>query len=942
MQLLVAGFGSPQRAAIAIAVVAWCAATAAVFTLRLATSEALSAISGISLAVAALGAGVGGVLRARSVTARRTRAAWGYLGAAASAWGLGQVVTVTYEIVLHRDVPFPSLADVGYLSAVPLFAAGLLRLAVPDRNLTSRLRAILDGLLISTALLLASWVGVLGPITRLSEETFVSKSFLLAYPIGDVIIVTLIAYVVRRTRLDGVRPTVPLGLIGVALVSFSVADSGYAYLSLTDGYTSGNVIDTGWLCGFVALLVASLRVDQRSDDDGASGAGSVGMLLPYIVIVAAVGFSMAIIEFRGRTDSTAAWIRSLLIMLIIIRQVLALSENARLTRHLERRVADRTAELQASQERFRALVEHSSDVVSLIRPDGEIVYQSESSNRVLGLDWSELVGRSFFQLLDESSQEVLRTASAEVSKRPLGVAPVELRLMHGDGGWRQVETIVTNLLDEPAVGGLVLNTRDVSERRQLERQLAHQAFHDSLTGLANRALFLDRVSHALQRRTSQRSRVGILFLDLDGFKEVNDSLGHAFGDRLLVEVAQRLLECVRSGDTVARLGGDEFAVLVESDDFADDILQLAERIRASAQTPYILDGKELFVQGSIGVATADPGMRDAGQLIRNADLAMYQAKANPDQGFARYDPTMHSTLMDKLELEADLRKAVHARGLHVHYQPQHDISTGELVGVEALLRWTHCQRGDVGPAVFIPLAEQSGLIHELGRYVLEEACRQGARWRELAPQQPLDISVNISGRQLLRPGFVEEVADLLQASGLPAQCLTLEVTESILMGDADESSQVLLALKDIGVKVAIDDFGTGYSSLSYLHRFPVDVLKIDRSFIEQLSDPSAQQGLVQSIVQLGQTLNLQTVAEGIEDVEQLAALRRLECGVAQGYHFGRPGPAEQISSMLTGRGGPAVAGAAPGEPVDEPADEPAASGRTVPAPRGATDAVPRS
>jgi diguanylate cyclase (GGDEF)-like protein len=427
--------------------------------------------------------------------------------------------------------------------------------------------------------------------------------------------------------------------------------------------------------------------------------------------------------------------------------------------------------------------------------------------------------------------------------------------------------------------------------------LTHQAFHDSLTGLANRALFLDRVRHAMRRRTDAET-VGVLFLDLDGFKEVNDSLGHATGDALLVTVATRLTDCLRPGDTIARLGGDEFAILVEGAQTGTEFTNAAERIRAALEPAVVVDGRSLFIRASVGIATAEIGMVDADQLIRNADLAMYQAKERRDGEFALYDPSMHSTLVERLALEAELRTAVSEGLMKVHYQPTYTLDQGALVGVEALLRWTHPERGEIAPDVFIPLAEQTGLIHELGRFVLREACLQGQRWRELAPDTVLTIGVNVSTRQLQRATFAEEVREALAESGFPAKHLILEMTESVLMNDTDSSLATLKELKAMGLRIAIDDFGTGYSSLSYLHRFPVDILKIDRSFIERLSDSDARDSLVQSIVQLGHTLQLETVAEGIEDNTQLQALRRLGCEMAQGFHFGRPGPPDEVANLL--------------------------------------------
>ena len=887
--------GSQWRGALAILATTWCVGTVAFFALHL-VPGALGLMSGLSLMISALGAGAACWWRGRSTAERRTSVAWRFLGAAATAWGLGQVVTNVYELLLERDIPFPSLADVGYLLAVPLFSAGLLHLALPAGQLATRLRALLDGLLISTALLLVSWVSVLGPLAHTSADSVLDKIILIAYPVGDIATVTLVAYVGLRMRATGVHPGVPYHVIGLALASFAFADSGYAYLSLTDSYASGSVIDCGWLCGFTALFVAAVAPSDRPARETSPETRPLGMLLPYLILLVSVVVSLIITRVSGRPDSVGPGIRSSLIVLLIARQVLTLQENSRLTRHLERRVDERTSELKLSQERFRALVEHSSEVVSLVHPDGVIVYQSESSQPVFGHSSESLVGHDFKDLLDVTSQANLDSALRNASRTPLHVAVVELRLLHGDGGWRQIETTVTNLLDEVAVRAIVLNSRDVSESRQLEGQLVHQAFHDSLTALANRALFNDRVAHALERRGPDP--VSVLFLDLDGFKEVNDSLGHGFGDHLLVQVADRLRGCVRASETVARLGGDEFAVLIEDDTSSSRAIALAERIGTIFVDPFLVNERELLVQASIGIASSDDDISDAGHLIRNADLAMYQAKARQDGAVAFYDPAMHSSLMERLELESELRKAIRAGELVVHYQPTYALDTSVLIGVEALLRWTHPDRGAIPPDVFIPLAEQTGLIHELGRFVLTEACHQAAEWGRINVGTPLKIGVNISGRQLQRADFVDEVRHVLETSGLAPTQLILELTESVLMDDTEANMGTLAELKDVGVHLAIDDFGTGYSSLSYLHRFPIDILKIDRSFVERLSGDDPQENLIHSIVQLGQTMQLATIAEGIEDSAQLSALQRLGCEMAQGYHFGRPGPPDIISALI--------------------------------------------
>ncbi|HEV8424303.1 MAG TPA: EAL domain-containing protein [Actinomycetes bacterium] len=563
-------------------------------------------------------------------------------------------------------------------------------------------------------------------------------------------------------------------------------------------------------------------------------------------------------------------------------------------------MVERTAELRASEQRFQALVQHSSEVVILVDSDASVEYVSESMSRVFGYSEADLLSRPLTRILEAEAAARLREGLGDVAERPYGVLELELPLRHRDGHLCTVQVTITNLLDNPSVGGLVLNTRDISERRQLEDQLVHQAFHDSLTTLANRALFKDRVDHALLRTKRQTPSVAVLFVDLDGFKEVNDSLGHAAGDRLLIQVAERLHSCVRPSDTVARFGGDEFAVLIEdaSDDI--DVTAVAERVLEGLRQPFVVNGRELHVRGSMGIARMESDVEGADQLLRNADLAMYRAKAAGRGGYERYDPEMHTELVQRVQLEADLRRALEDGDLFLNYQPTFDLASGQLVGAEALARWHHPTRGLVPPTEFIPLAEASGLIRPLGAWVLHEACRHAAEWQRASSQRdkPLALSINLSGRQLQVPEVVDDVAQALQESGLQPESLVLEMTESVLMDDSENVLAILRRLKQLGARLAIDDFGTGYSSLSYLHRFPVDMLKIDRSFVERLSHASDNAELARTIVRLGQSLQLVTVAEGVEDSAQFLALRRMGCDVGQGYYFGRPMGSEEIGRLL--------------------------------------------
>jgi diguanylate cyclase (GGDEF)-like protein len=464
----------------------------------------------------------------------------------------------------------------------------------------------------------------------------------------------------------------------------------------------------------------------------------------------------------------------------------------------------------------------------------------------------------------------------------------EHRVRHADGSWHVVQAIAKNLIELESVGGVVVNYRDITEQKDLEEQLRRQAFQDGLTGLPNRHLFTDRLEHAIAFLGRHSAPIAVLFIDLDDFKTVNDSLGHDAGDRLLVEAGRRIRNCLRSVDTVARLGGDEFAVLME-DVEPDAPSDAASRILAALREPMRVHRQQLTIGASIGIVMAHSPKQSVIDLLKNADLAMYSAK---DQGKGRFEvfrPKLQRAATTRLRLKADLERALEDGQFRLRYQPLVDLGKGELVGMEALVRWLHPRRGEILPGDFIGIAEESGAIIPLGRWVLHEACRQARAWHSegLTPE-PIGMSVNLSARQLEDPRLAADVSAALEESGLEPGLLTLEITESVLMHDTKLTQQTLHRLKALGVRLVIDDFGTGYSSLSYLRRFPIDGIKIDRSFIDAVDTDREEADLVGSIIALSTRLKLETVAEGVERWSQLARLRSLGAQLGQGYYLAVP------------------------------------------------------
>jgi diguanylate cyclase (GGDEF)-like protein len=475
---------------------------------------------------------------------------------------------------------------------------------------------------------------------------------------------------------------------------------------------------------------------------------------------------------------------------------------------------------------------------------------------------------------------------------------VEMRLADSQGRWRWAESMFTNLLDEPTVRGVVINHRVVDERKVLEDELVHRAFHDSLTGLANRALLRGRVEGSIGVVGPGGCRKSVLFIDLDDFKTVNDGFGHGIGDQLLIEVSDRLRGCVGEPNLMARLGGDEFAVLVEDRSAAADGASLvARRLMEALEKPFDVAGHQLRVSASIGIAQFDE-RADADTVLMQADLAMYHAKASGKGEFAFFSEEMQEVVMHRLDVESWLRAALETQQISVHYQPIISMADGRVDMVEALVRWNHPTMGLLSPADFLDVAEETGLIVPLGKLVLREACRHIRRWRDQFDDKMM-VSVNLSAAQLRDPGLPDEIHQAMTEAGIGPGALMVEVTEGALISDVAGARTLLESLWSLGVTIAIDDFGTGYSSLSHLQRFPVDVIKIDKSFVDSVCVGSEESMVVRSVLAIGAEFGLQVVAEGIESEEQHVELQRLGCDYGQGYLYAIPTPAQGIDDLLS-------------------------------------------
>ena len=590
---------------------------------------------------------------------------------------------------------------------------------------------------------------------------------------------------------------------------------------------------------------------------------------------------------------------------------------------LELRIADRTAALQeaneallidiAARKRAEDALRESQDRYALAvagSNDGHWDWNLVSGSIYFSARWKEMLGcqddqvgslpEEWFRRVHPEDLELLKSALAAHREQIMPHFQLEHRMLHTDGGVRWVLLRGAASRDDQCNAVRMAGSlTDITARKEAEEQLLRDALHDGLTGLPNRVLFLDRLERSIARIARDATHhFAALFVDLDRFKIVNDSLGHAVGDQLLQAVARRIVASVRPSDTVARLGGDEFTILHEDPREPDDSVGIAQRLLSALAEPFLLGDQEVFITASIGIAPSTTGYTRPQDVLRDADTAMYRAKALGRARHQAFDTAMHARAMRMLQIQADLRRAIDRHEFELHYQPIFQLGNRRISGFEALVRWRHPEAGLIAPGEFIPIAEDTGLIIPLGRWVLEEACRQAVQWQVLFPDVPLDINVNLSGKQFSQSDLVEQVIDVLNRTGLAAGHLILEITETVVMENPDAAVAMLHRLKALGVQLNIDDFGAGYSSLAYLQRFPVDAMKIDRSFVARIAGSAENAEIVRTIVALAHTLNLRVTAEGIETVEQLARLEALNCENAQGYLFSRPLSASAATDLL--------------------------------------------
>src|SRR5919205_2649897 len=621
------------------------------------------------------------------------------------------------------------------------------------------------------------------------------------------------------------------------------------------------------------VYLLDYRLGERSGLDLLREAGGEGRGAPMILLTGQGGDEVDAEAMRaGAADYL---VKGRLDAPLLGRSIRYAVERARASRALRE-----------SEERYQRLVELSPDAI-LVHADGEVVFVNSAGVKLLGAETDEqIVGRPIKGFVRHNCQDGVGRRIYGATGEVVDAAFQEEKLVRSDGTEVCVEAAAVPFVyrDRPAVQVVA---RDIRRRKHMGERLLHDAFHDALTGLPNRALFMDHLKLAVERAKRPRKKYlfAVLFLDLDRFKVINDSLGHTMGDQLLVATAARIQKCLRHLDTVARFGGDEFAVLLDGVEDVNDTIRVAQRLQRELTTPINVGGHEVFTSVSIGIALSNTGYERPEDVVRDADTAMYRAKAAGKSRYEIFDKGMHSRAVALLRLENDLRRAVEREEFVVHYQPIVSLFDDSIQGFEALVRWRHPERGLVYPSEFIPVAEETGLIIPLGRWVLRESCRQMHRLQAASPSRPLSLSVNLSGKQFMQPDLVGQVKQILGETGFDPRRLHLEITESSVIENTETVTEMLMQLRALGIRLSMDDFGTGYSSLSYLHRFPIHTLKIDRSFV---SGGDGENEIVRTIIMLARNMGMDIIAEGVETKEQLAYLKELKCEYGQGFLFSQP------------------------------------------------------
>ncbi|MFE7569315.1 putative bifunctional diguanylate cyclase/phosphodiesterase [Streptomyces sp. NPDC057539] len=878
----VSGSGSGLIAQLLLALI--CAGYAAGAALGWGSPELALFMGDFGLSLAAAIAAVSCFFYARG-RGSRFRPAWLLFSFSSAMASGGNAVWGWYEVILDKPVPSPSLADLFFLCFAPPAIVGLLVLAKRPVSRAGWLCLALDSWLIGGSLLTLSWSLALARTAHFEGESVTQAALSLAYPLLDIVLVSMVLALHFR-RATGSRSAVNTAIAALALTV--LCDALFTSPLLRETYRSGQLLDAGWFAGSLLLAYApwgmrrvpeSPPPPRQPRTSSRPIAGSLAALTPYLAAaVCTLGILYNVIEDR-RVDRVVVLTGCTVVLALVVRQGIMLVDNIALTH-----------ELAQKENHFRSLVQGSSDVIMIAAPSGILRYVSPAATGVYGREAEDLVGAELASIIHPDDlgrvvHEVRRFLAAPPSEEP--TTRIECRFRSGTGDWLNVESTVNR-----HQGGLIFNSRDVTERVRLQAQLQHNAEHDPLTDLPNRALFTERVRQALSGRRTTDPGTAVLFIDLDGFKGVNDRLGHQVGDELLILAAHRLQDSVRAGDTAARLGGDEFAAIVLGDGNDDrtarehQVHEIADRLRLRLSQPYRIDGNDVRVAASIGIAFAEPGITPT-ELMRNADLAMYRAKAAGKNRVELYAPQMQAEVVRRTELATRLRTALHDGEFALLHQPVVHLTTGRVSSVAAQARWRSAQGILFTPAEFLRVTDDGDRTAELGRWLLEEAVSQAAERARIG--HSVSVAVRLPARRLLDkslpPGFIEA---LLTRHGLPSGALTIELSDSDPRASIDELEHRLVALRRLGVRIALDGFGSGYAAISSLRRLPVDVLKLDRGLVEGVVESARLHKITAGLLRIAGDLGMQSVADGVDVPEQVLALRAMGCTHGQGMAFSGP------------------------------------------------------
>lgn len=888
------GVDAGTAAAALVTAVAGVFAVARVAGLTWATSAdgpiLVAAVTGVAAAGLCLAAG-------RTVGRSDLRSAWMLVGIALVAWTASIVLGWAARAGPLEATLTASVARLVYLAFFPVATIGILRLSGHPRRGSGRALA-LDAASVCIAVVAALYI--LAAPWGARPAPVVPE---VAFRAGDAIVA--VALVLTALRWPVGAPRLPMIALGAGFALLLVTDLAWSVSGASGRAPAAPPAEA--LAALAMSLAAwgaaaqirsgPIAVPELAGDEPSHG---LVPLLPGVAVTAALA---ALLTTRGELLDAPVTVlligATALTVVAGVRRVLGPNDAA---------IAERA--LRAAEARLRAALDQGSDVVVTVDRAGIVRTATAGLARLTDYAAAETIGSPFTDRVDAADRKrIAWDLGADARWRRSEPRVLEFRMLRRDFTPVHVEATLVDLGDDPATGGTIITLRDVAERRLYETDLRRQAFHDQLTGLANRGHFFDRVEHALERCLRNGDRISVLYMDLDGFKRINDSLGHAFGDRVLAVVGERLSWSVRGGDMAARLGGDEFAVLLEEQATPQAALAIAERIQSAVATPIGVDGRQVRVGVSIGIASSET-LGEAGatvtleplasgvladELVRNADVAMYEAKHGGKDRVAAYEPAMRQATVLRLDTETALREAVDERQFVVHYQPIVDLTSGRIVAMEALARWRRPGVGLVSPSSFIAIAEETGLVRAMGAQLLRTSCETAAGWSGTGP---FDLTVNLSPRQIQDPLLVGIVERALIESGLDPRRLVFEITESLLLDDGALTIGRLDQLRAMGIRLAIDDFGTGYSSLSYLEQLPVDILKIDRAFVVGLATAPRRAALLRAIVAMAGAFGLTTVAEGVETARQLALVRQLGCDSAQGFFLAGPTGAEQATALL--------------------------------------------